>query len=217
MAEVAAYEDRFRAGRGSFLDELDGFFMQTGAVHQTLRALARRLDEAQIPYAVVGAMALGFHGLVRATVDVDILLTKEGLERFKERYLGLGYVAAFPGAAKGFRDTDTGVKIDVITTGEYPGDGRPKPVRFPDPNDAAVELEGTRVISLERFIDLKLASGMTAAHRRRDIADVQDLIRATKLPAELADRLDPSVQPLYRQLWEEAQADDRVHETEPLT
>jgi len=191
--------------------------MQTGAVHQSLRALTRRLDEAGIPYAVLGAIALGLHGLVRATVDIGILMTPDGLAKFKERFLGLGYVRAFPGAAKGFRDTDNGVRIDVITTGEYPGDGRPKAIRFPDPEEVSVQLEGTRVVALDRFIELKLASGITAAHRRRDISDVQDLIRATKLPAELADRLDPSVQPLYRQLWEEAQADDRVHETEPLT
>jgi hypothetical protein len=213
VAEIAAYEDRVRASFDSLLHELDGFFMQTGAVHQSLRELTRRLDEAQIPYAVVGALALGFHGLVRATVDIDVLLTREGLAKFRELYLGLGYVTAFPGAAKSFRDADTGVRIDVITTGEYPGDGLPKPVRFADPADVSVELEGTRVLALERFIELKLASGMTAPHRRRDLSDVQDLIRAVKLPGEFADRLDSSVQPLYRQLWEEAQATDRVVES----
>jgi len=212
VAEIAAYEDRVHASFDSLLHELDGFFMQTGSVHKSLRELTRRLDEAQIPYAVVGALALGFHGLVRATVDIDILLTKEGLAKFKERYLGLGYVTAFPGAAKSFRGTDNGVRIDVITTGEYPGDGLPKPVRFGDPAEVSVELEGTRVVTLERFIELKLASGMTAPHRRRDLSDVQDLIRAVKLPGEFADRLDSSVQSLYRQLWEEAQAIDRVVE-----
>ncbi len=186
--------------------------MQTGSLHQSLRELTRRLDEAEIPYALVGALALGKHGLVRATVGIDILLTPEGLAKFKERYLGRGYVTAFPGAAKSFRDTDHGVRIDVITTGEYPGDGLPKPVRFPDPAKVSVELEGTRVVALERLIELKLALGMTAEHRISDLGDVQNLIRAVKLPEGLADRLDPSVQPLYRDLWRKAQATDRVVE-----
>jgi len=212
VADIAAYEDRIRASFDSLLHELDGFFMQTGSVHKSLRELTRRLDEARIPYAVVGALALGFHGLVRATVDIDILLTPEGLTKFRELNLGLGYVTAFPGAAKSFRDTASGVRIDVITSGEYPGDGLPKPVRFGDPADVSVELEGIHVVALERFIELKLASGMTAEHRISDLGDVQNLIRAVKLPEELADRLDPSVQPLYRDLWRKAQAVDRVVE-----
>jgi hypothetical protein len=50
------------------------------------------------------------------------------------------------------------------------GDGFPKPVSFPDPQEAAVEIGGIRVITLERLIELRLASGMTAAHRLRDLA-----------------------------------------------
>ncbi len=82
--------------------------MQRGPVHQTLRELVRRFDEAEIPYALLGAMALGHHGYARATVDLDILLTPDGLARFKERYLGRGYSAAFPGARKSFRSSDLG-------------------------------------------------------------------------------------------------------------
>jgi hypothetical protein len=51
------------------------------------------------------------------------------------------------------------------------------------------------------LIELKLASGMTNPLRLRDIADVQELIRILKLPAEFADRLNPFVQDKYRELW----------------
>lgn len=37
--------------------------------------------------------------------------------------------------------------------------------------------------------------------RLRDLADVQDLITALKLPLELADSLDPSAHPEYRRIW----------------
>jgi hypothetical protein len=55
------------------------------------------------------------------------------------------------------------------------------------------------------LIELKLASGLSAPHRIRDIADVQDLIIALVLPLELEEKLDESVRSEYRRLWEAAQ------------
>lgn len=176
--------------------------MRKGPVWESLLRLARNLEGAEIPYAVVGGMALITHGYERFTHDVDILLTKEALERFQVEFVGRGYVPAFPGARKAFKDAESGVRIEVLTTGEFPGDGLPKPVAFPDPESATVELSGFRVIALERLIELKLASGLSAPHRQlRDLADVQDLIGALNLPVELAERLDPSVADEYRRIW----------------
>jgi hypothetical protein len=94
----------------------------------------------------------------------------------------------------------------VITTGEYPGDGKPKPVSFPNPKDVAVDLAGYRVVSIESLIELKLASGLTAEHRRlRDLADVQQLIETLNLPSDLSRRLDESVRDEYLRLWSLAQ------------
>ncbi len=212
MAEVPAYETYVRQSASRILQEASEFFTQRGNVYQALRDLVRRLDESGIPYAVLGAVGLGQHGLARMTLDIHILLTPEGLAEFKARYLDHGYVPAFPGAEKTFRAGDTGVRIEVITTGEYPGDGLPKPVSFPHPREASVEIGGIRVITLERLVELKLASGMTAAHRLRDLADVQDLVRLLRLPEEFAARLDGSVRPLYQKLWSQAQVPDRLQE-----
>ncbi len=176
--------------------------MKIGPVHDTLRNLASRLAEESISYAIIGGMALAIHGLVRPTQDVDVLMTREGLDRFHERLVGRGYVLAFPGARKHFRDTITGVNVEVITAGEYPGDGKPKPVVFPAPEDASLEVDGVRVVALETIIQLKLAAGLSAEHRTlRDLADVQMLIESLDLPADLASRLDPSVRVEYDRLW----------------
>jgi len=212
MAGPPAYEESLRQSFDRMLSEADDFFMERGAIHQTLRDLASRLDQAAIPYAILGAIAMGRHGLTRMTVDIDVLLTPGGLAEFKAQCLGLGYVTAFPGANKTFRAAGTGVRIEVITTGEYPGDGLPKPVSFPDPAEVSVEIGGIRVIALERLVELKLASGMTAAHRLRDLSDVLDLIRALRLPSDFGGRLDASVRSMYDELWEKAQAPDRVQE-----
>jgi len=178
------------------------FFMKRDIVNQTIERVTKRLHDEAIPYAVIGGMALAAHGYVRFTDDVDILTTIEGLDAIHQRLVGRGFVPAFQGARKALRDTTTGVKVEFITAGEYPGDGKPKAVSFPDPRGSAVEIEGYNVISLPKLIELKLASGLTAPHRLRDLADVQDLIVALKLPGELAEELDQSVRPEYIRIWE---------------
>lgn len=188
---------------GSFL-EGSLFHMGKGPIHDSLRRLADRLRDEGIDYALVGGMALVAHGYRRFTEDIDLLLTQEGLAAFAERLVGRGYLPAFPGAAKTFRDTETGVRIEVLTTGEFPGDGKPKPVAFPDPREVAFEREGLCLIRLEPLIELKLASGLSARGRLKDLADVQDLILRLDLGLDLAERLDPSVREEYRRLWEGA-------------
>ncbi len=209
---MRTYEEQLDRSFGDLLQEVDAYFMETGKLHVTLADLARRLDEAAIPYAVLGAIALGRHGYRRMTVGIDLLLTPEGLAQFQERFLGHGYVPAFPGAAKSFRAADTGVRVDVITTGQYPGDGLPKPVVFPNPAEVSVDMAGVRVVTLEKLIEFKLASGMSAPHRLRDLADVGDTIRTLRLPPDFAERLDPSVRPAYLDLWRRAQTPDPVQD-----
>ena len=178
--------------------------MKKGIVFETMRRLAQRLETEGIPYAVIGGMALAAHGYVRMTLDVDILLTPEGLTRFRDKLVGRDYVADFPGAAKSFRDTETNVKIEIITAGEFPGDGLPKPVSFPEPEGQTIEEDDVLVIKLDKLIELKLASGLSATHRKRDLADVQDLMIAMNLPLELKDKLNESVRSEYQPIWEAA-------------
>ena len=105
---VVAFEEAVRHSPDRIMDEATDFFMERGALHEALKNLARQLDGASIPYALVGAIALGRHGLVRMTLDIDVLFTREGLEQFKARFLGRGYVPAFPRAERAFRAADTG-------------------------------------------------------------------------------------------------------------
>ena len=198
------------------LKESEAFFMQDGKVHTTLKRLSRDLDDEGIPYVLIGGMALNLWGYSRETVDVDILLTRAGLERFRDRLVGRGYVLAFPGASKTFRNAETKVKIEVITEGEYPGDGKPKAVVFPDPASARHNRDGYSIVTLEKLIDLKLASGLSAPHRMKDLVDVQELVRVLDLPLDLEDLLDESVRAEYRRLWGLAHyEDDGPQERQP--
>lgn len=189
------------------LQRADQFFMGKSEIHEAARAIARVLDAEGISYAVAGALALGVHGRPRLTDDVDILLRREDLAAFKERWLGRGYVEVTKGL-KAVRDTTHGVKLDFLITGDFPGDGKPKPVAFPDPETQSSTADGFRIVDLDTLIELKLASGMTAPHRARDIADVIDLIRARSLPREHAGRLNEYVRAKFDELWELAQVED---------
>lgn len=180
------------------------FFMGDGEVHKAMRKLAALLEQDGIPYAIAGAMALNVHGYRRVTTDVDVLLTREGLAAFKARHLGLGFVERFAGS-KGMRDTEHNVGVDVLISGEYPGDGKPKPIRFPDPS-VGVDASGVRVVPLTTLLELKLASGLSAEHRGKDLVDVQELIRLADLPLALADSLDASVREEFVKRWHLAQA-----------
>jgi hypothetical protein len=186
------------------LENARRFFVGQADVQKALRKLARLLDEEGIPYAIAGAMALNAYGYQRVTVDVDVLLTRAGLEAFRAKSLGHGYVEKFAGS-RGLRDAEHGVNVDVLVAGEFPGDGKPKPVAFPDPA-VAVRSGGIALLPLERLVELKLASGLSAPHRLKDLADVLELIRAASLPEEFAGRLDPSVRAKYLELWSAARA-----------
>ena len=185
--------------------------MGSDPVHAALSKLVAALEALQIPYAVVGAMALNEYGYRRNTVDVDILLTAESLARFKTAWLGRGYVEKFAGS-RGMRDTEHGVIIDVLITGDYPGDGKPKPVRFPDPQDVAVRGDRVALLPLAKLVELKLASGASTIHRAKDLADVVELIKHATLTRELGDELDPSVRERYLEMWDALQTPDPMPE-----
>ncbi len=192
-------------------------FMGQGRLNYTLARLAKDLEQHGIGYMVIGAVALIAHGYRRFTEDIDLVMSPEGLEAFHRELIGLGYAPQFPGARKRIRSTVDGVSIEIISSGEFPGDGKPKPVAFPRPEKAFIEIDGIRIVTLEKLIELKLASGMTAPHRLRDLADVQELIKARHLDAEFADRIHPYVRAKYLELWEAVARAERTPDDTPST
>lgn len=196
-------EERFLSGAR----EAERFFTNSSKVHLALERLVDRLTSLEIPYAIIGALSLNAYGYQRTTSEIDVLLRPEGLETFKRACLGRGYIERFPGS-NDVRDAEQDVKINVFLMGEYPGDGKEKPIAFPDPAEEAVRGERFALLPLSTLIELKLASGMTAPHRLRDLADVIELIRVNALEEEFAVSLDPYVQEKYRELWRAAQDTD---------
>lgn len=181
--------------------EADRQNQREGYVWRTLHEIVVRLDQLSIPYAVVGGIALQHYGLQRSTQDVDMLINSASdLDRVHAALVGKGYTRKGP-ESRHLRDEVTRVRIEFLVAGEYPGDGQPKPVRFP-PAETVSErsTDGIQFVNLKTLIELKLASAKSAAHRIKDRADVLELIHLLALPADFADQLDPYVQQEFREL-----------------
>jgi hypothetical protein len=170
-----------------------------------MRRVTNRLRAANIPHAITGGMAMCLHGYVRVTGDIDLLTTKEGLDRIHAQLSDLGLTPAFPGARKRLRDTASDVPVDITTSS---GHDNPRSLMFPDPSDS-VELDGYTVLSLPRLIESKIVSGTTVDYRQlQDLGDVQAIIRELQLPRSFAEKLDPTVRSEFDRLWMLAQKHD---------
>lgn len=167
--------------------------------------LAKSLEREGIDYCVVGGNALHAHGYERATTDVDVLMTEEGLAKFLETHIGRGYVRRFEGAKTKFRNTADDVPIDILLSGSFPGDKQTE-VPFPEPNEISYE-EGffalgshqtIRMVDLKNLVNLKLVSYKDLPEERgQDYMDVRKLIETNLLGEDYAKQLHPSVRDLF--------------------
>jgi hypothetical protein len=178
------------------------FFAGKDKVHQSLRRLVKRLEKAEIPYAVMGAMALSAHRFRRTTDDVDVLLTPEGIDEFRRRFVPR-YYEPLPKRSRRFVDRTNGVTLDILVAGHFPGSGEPGPIAFPDPTSVREVFQEVQVINLVTMIELKLA-----ARRYKDFGDVVELIRCNDLDEFFANRLHKSVRRDFIECLEEKRRED---------
>jgi hypothetical protein len=184
------------------LKEIDMFFAGNDPVHQTMRRVVEKLEGANIPYAIVGGMAVNAHRYRRTTADVDVLLTPEGFAAFRQLFVEADY-ETIPARKRRFLDRTNRVNIDVLVTGLFPGSGKPGPIAYPDPADVNEIIDDIRFVNLATLVQLKLA-----ARRHRDFGDVVELIRFNDLDDDFAARLDESVRGDYVECLEEKRRED---------
>ena len=174
--------------------------MAVDRVERLLRVATQALDEADIPYAVVGGNAVAAWvggvdiGAVRSTKDVDILLRRADLDAATS---ALGNIHLNPHDVMGvtmFLDQDqpnprTGVH--VVFAGQRI---RPEYAHLaPDVTDSARAKDGFLVVSLPALVAMKLQS-----FRRIDQVHIDDMLSVeliddaiiANLPADLRARLD---------------------------
>lgn len=190
------------------LKEIDLFFAKRSPQHRTMRRLIARMKKAGISYAIVGGMAVNAHRAERTTKDVDVLVTQQGLARFRQEFVGSAYEPV-EGRPRRFEERQSGIKIDFLITGRYPGLGKPGPIAFPDPDEASEEIGKARVLTLAQLIQLKLA-----ARRHGDFYDVELLIAAHDLNESFLEQLHPSVHRDFIECLEETRRQDEYEARE---
>jgi hypothetical protein len=167
-------------------------------VRDRLRRATQALEQAAIPYAVVGGNAVAAlvaevdEAAVRNTQDVDILIRREDLERVKEALGKAGFLYRHAATIDMFLD-GPGAKardaVHIIFAGEKVGED--DALLAPDV-DESQPLAMRQVLNLDALVRMNLAS-----FRRVDRVHLRDLIDVglvnaawpSRLPAELAERL----------------------------
>jgi hypothetical protein len=137
-----------------------------------------------------------------------VLLTPEGLEAFKKRFVPKQYQTV-PQRSRRFVDRANEITVDFLVTGKYPGSGKPGPIAFPDPAQVGQTIGKYQVVDLVTLIQLKLA-----ARRHRDFGDVVELIRFNDLDESFAEKLHPSVRTDYIECLEEKRREDEYEARE---
>src|SRR5262249_5027095 len=167
-------------------------------VRERLHRAARALEEAQIPYAVIGGNAVAAwvatvdESAVRNTQDVDILLRRSDLEAGESALAKAGFVYRHVKGIDMFLDGPRAKARDavhIIFAGERVRSEDPVPA--PEVNES--EVTGSiQAVALEPLVRMKLTS-----FRDKDRTHLRDMIGVgwvdetwlPRLPAELAARL----------------------------
>jgi hypothetical protein len=164
--------------------------------------LAQRLHQEAIPYALMGAAAVSAHGARPVKDDVIVLLTSQGLDWFRQAFVGPVYDQV-PKHSRRFVERESNTTVEVRLSGHYPGITGPGPFAFPDPALVGEEIEGVVAVTLAELIQLKLAE-----RRYYDSADVVSLIEVHNLDESFMEKPHPSVRDNYRKCLEEKRRQD---------
>jgi predicted nucleotidyltransferase len=155
----------------------------------SIEAIARALNEAAVPFIVVGGLAVNAHGYGRATQDIDLVISLDpaAVRRAFHALASLGYGPRVPVTAEGFADpaqrarwmTEKGMTVLNFHSDRHRE--TPVDVFVSEPFDfnrehglALVEEVAPgvplRIVRLETLLRLKEDAG-----RPQDLADVAEL------------------------------------------
>ncbi len=174
--------------------QLNGDMTRDSPMMDVVRRIHALCSSRELPYCVIGGMAVIRNGYARTTIDVDVLTLKKS------------WLKALPIegeiASEGIDnclDKQTGIRIDIFFADEDWG----MVIPMPDPRKVAEfdESLGANFISLHALVQLKTAVYLDKlrehgpATAAKDLADVQALIKnnLVKFSKEMFEGYDPAV------------------------
>ena len=150
-----------------------------GRFGRTVRDIERLLRAIEVPAAVAGGWSVWHHSYVgRVTEDVHIVIPQcsEADLLTNAPLFGFDLVPVNPGSWPKLEHRETGIRIDLMPEGRYPGiPSRLAPVPIGHPLRYGAGHDQLDFISLPGLFELKLG-----AKRAKDIADLVELIKVNQ-------------------------------------
>ncbi len=145
--------------------------------HRTLAEVGTALDAAGCRWAVIGGVALGFYGVTRTTVDVDVLVDGACVARLAEILAPFGYQSTYTWEESSHFKArgETYCPLDVLHA------HRPHSLAMLDRARRVTVDESTSVpvVELEDLVGLKVQAMVNDPDRRRgESVDVRALLEA---------------------------------------
>jgi len=172
----------------NYMDIKEAFRFVAPRVRDAALKTAAQLNHLGIRHALAGGLAVGAHGYIRATADVDFLV---GEEAFDHQGVLVAFKAGVP------IEVD-GIRIDYLSPAAL-GAHLEEVLNHPPLS------EGLAIVPVEALIYMKLV-----ANRRKDLLDVVELIKTgadvTRTRGYLKQYASDLL-PLFEELVTEALAD----------
>ncbi|MFZ4647051.1 MAG: hypothetical protein ACOYNP_14960 [Gemmataceae bacterium] len=161
-------------------------------VRDRLKRSTKALEEAKVPYAVVGGNAVAAwvsevdESAARNTPDVDILLRREDLEKATVALEKVGFIQKNGAGIIMFLDGPGAKARDAVYVIFANEKVRPE-YEFPAPDVASsvIKSNSMRVLALEDLVRMKLTS-----HRLKDRVHIQDLAFVELIDSKMVGRMD---------------------------
>ncbi len=153
---------------------------------EVLIDLLAALAEAESDFVVIGGLAAGYHGRVRATIDVDLLVPKRKLARIAAAMKKRGYATKpLPDMVRVFRKGTVESVADLVARESNPT------LKEAARHTQRVMLLGKRVPMVTRgaFVALKFHAAVSHTRQLGDkYQDIVDIERVVSRKLEPADR-----------------------------
>ena len=161
-------------------------------VRDRLKRSTNALEEAKVPYAVVGGNAVAAwvsevdESAARNTQDVDILLRREDLEKATAALEKVGFIHKTGAGITMFLDGPGAKARDAVHVIFANEKVRPE-YEFPAPDVASsvIKSNNMRILALEDLVRMKLTS-----HRLKDRVHIQDLAFVELIDSKMISRMD---------------------------
>ncbi len=140
--------------------------------------VVRCLDKAKVKYAIVGGYALALHGIVRATIDVDLVIqiSKSQLNFLEKALNSINLTSRIPvGANEIFEFREEYIKTRNLIAWSF--------VDYKDPSRVV------DVLLTENLKALKVQK-ITVSGQKITVASLKDLLRMKELAHRPKDLLD---------------------------